>query len=73
MPDTSGSRDIGGIGLLTVLIALIFLFVWPGPLRFDFKEAEGSKTGHEAAVVKIDHITQNVWDYNWEKHRWEKR
>jgi len=35
--DAKGSgSNAGGIGLATVLIALIFLFVWPGPFRWAY-------------------------------------
>lgn len=42
-------RDVGGIGLVTVLLALVFLFVWPGPLRWEYKS--GNPT------IKIDRIS----------------
>jgi len=30
------NTEIGGIGLVTVLLALLFLFVWPGPFRWEY-------------------------------------
>ena len=36
MSDNTHSTEVGGIGLVTVILALIFLFVWPGPLRWQY-------------------------------------
>lgn len=42
-----------GVTLVTVLIALIFLFVWPGPFRFDYSY-------RDEGLVRIDRITGRV-------------
>jgi len=47
----SGSRvETGGIGLVTVILALVFLFYWPGPFRHQY-------TIRPMGIVKIDRIT----------------
>ena len=33
---SDGAENVAGIGLVTVLLALIFLFVWPGPFRWEY-------------------------------------
>lgn len=43
----------GGIGLVTVLLALIFLFVWPGPLRYEYSY-------RDIGVTRIDRINGKV-------------
>lgn len=59
------NTEVGGIGLVTVILALVFLFVWPGPLRYEY---QGPK-----AEVKIDRISHQVWDYKWDSKMWLKR
>jgi hypothetical protein len=47
----SGSRvETGGIGLVTVILALVFLFYWPGPFRHQYAV-------RPMGIVKIDRIT----------------
>ena len=42
----------GEIGLVTVILALIFLFVWPGPLRYEYMWTN--------RIVRIDRLTGKV-------------
>lgn len=66
MADThTHNTEIGGIGLVTVILALIFLFVWPGPFRYEFR---GTGTN-----IKIDRISHQAWDYDAANHEWQKR
>lgn len=60
------SNASGWIGLVTVILALVFLFVWPGPLRYEYRDSVGL-----GAYVKIDRISQQVWDYR--DGKWVKR
>lgn len=48
----------GGIGLVTVLLALIFLFVWPGPFRYDYR------VDNQSQVMRIDRLNGNVQTYS---------
>jgi hypothetical protein len=48
------NTDIGGIGLVTVLLALIFLFVWPGPLRQEYHLSK------DLGIIRIDRINGRV-------------
>jgi hypothetical protein len=67
----NAGASAGGIGLVTVILALIFLFVWPGPLRYEYRG--------DRADIKIDRISHKVWVYNPAKglapggDRWELR
>ena len=65
MSDNAQAHASGGIGLVTVILALIFLFVWPGPFRYEF-------TGKDA-TVKIDRISHQVWVYDANSAKWVKR
>lgn len=47
------NTEIGGIGLATVLIGLIFLFVWPGPLRYEYSY-------RDIGVTRIDRLNGKV-------------
>lgn len=38
MSNGSNSGATGGIGLVTVILALVFLFVWPGPFRYEYRD-----------------------------------
>lgn len=77
MSNGSNSGATGGIGLVTVILALVFLFVWPGPLRYEYRDVPGElslTSGSRAAVpagCKIDRISGDVWLYK--NGRWEKR
>ncbi len=54
MTDTRAHGNAaGGIGLVTVILALVFLFVWPGPLRYEYNYSE-------AGVTRIDRLNGNV-------------
>lgn len=55
----------GGIGLATVLIALIFLFVWPGPFRYQYIRPASDCPG----LMRIDRITGKP--YAWSKGKYE--
>lgn len=59
------SRPDGAIGLVTVILALVFLFVWPGPLRYEYRGTD--------ADVKIDRLSQQVYDYDYHGCKWVKR
>ena len=68
----SSSQAAAGVSLVTVIIALIFLFVWPGPFRYDYRDwpvnAAGAQKGQ--TLIKIDRITHTFWLYNdgeWQK------
>lgn len=50
----TNNTEIGGIGLVTVLLALIFLFVWPGPLRYEYSY-------RDIGVTRIDRINGRVY------------
>jgi hypothetical protein len=72
----------GGIGLVTVIIALVFLFVWPGPFRYEYRDwpAHGEgltsffhRDGPAPAGTKIDRISHQAWDYDFEEQKWVKR
>jgi hypothetical protein len=52
----------GGIGLVTVLIALIFLFVWPGPFRWDYRGG--------SPMTKVDRISGTT--FLLESEGWRK-
>lgn len=55
MSDTNiRATDFGGIGLATVLIGLIFLFVWPGPLRYEYSY-------RDIGITRIDRINGRVY------------
>lgn len=58
------ATSLGGIGLVTVILALIFLFVWPGPLRWEYRG--------DRAQVKIDRISHQLYDYTPDRG-WVKR
>ena len=73
MSDNVHANASGGIGLVTVILALIFLFVWPGPFRYEYREPASAKNASDMAVVKIDRISHEIWDYNWPNQAWEKR
>ena len=70
MSDNAQAHASGGIGLVTVILALIFLFVWPGPLRYEYRQMPADKDGSEM-LVKIDRITHGFWLYN--NGKWEKQ
>lgn len=61
---SDAGTSVGGIGLVTVILALIFLFVWPGPLRYEYRA--------DTAQVKIDRLSHQVYDYAPERG-WVKR
>ena len=65
--DAQSSSAVGGIGLVTVLLALIFLFVWPGPFRYEFRENKDKEV-----VYKIDRITHQVYGYSSPNDKWMK-
>jgi hypothetical protein len=46
----SHNTEVGGIGLVTVILALVFLFVWPGPLRYEYR------VNKEVGVLRIDRL-----------------
>ena len=46
--------EVGGIGLVTVILALVFLFVWPGPFRCQYMAEP------QFGLVKIDRISRQV-------------
>jgi len=50
MADSGTHVEVGGIGLVTVILALVFLFYWPGTLRHQY-------VVRPMGVVKIDRIT----------------
>ena len=54
--------SVGGIGLVTVLIALIFLFVWPGPLRWEY-----SGGSPRTKIDRISGTTFVLGDEGWRK------
>lgn len=58
------NTEVGGIGLVTVLLALAFLFWWPGPFRYEYRGAK--------AEIRIDRISHQVWDYNAQRG-WVRR
>ena len=60
---SDAATSLGGIGLVTVILALIFLFVWPGPLRWEYHG--------ERAQIKIDSISHQVYAYT--PKGWVKR
>jgi hypothetical protein len=47
------NTEIGGIGLVTVILALIFVFVWPGPLRYEYSY-------RDIGVTRIDRLNGRV-------------
>ena len=49
----TSNTEVGGIGLVTVILALIFLFVWPGPLRYEYSY-------RNVGLIRIDRINGNV-------------
>lgn len=66
----SNSQAAAGVSLVTVIIALVFLFVWPGPLRYDYRDWPVTGTQKGQTLIKIDRITHNFWIYNggeWQK------
>jgi hypothetical protein len=72
MSNGSNSGATGGIGLVTVILALVFLFVWPGPLRYEYRDKPGyAGFSAQPAAVKIDRMTHQIWDY--EDGKWVKR
>jgi hypothetical protein len=74
MSDNGHASATGGIGLVTVILALIFLFVWPGPLRYEYRDYEYRDSVHRDGshtLLKIDRITHGFWVYNGGK--WEKQ
>ncbi len=73
MADAHNGGASGGIGLVTVLLALVFLFVWPGVLRYEYREPATAKAAREMATVKIDRLTHSVYDYDSKTNRWMKR
>lgn len=50
----SHGSEVGGIGLVTVLLALVFLFVWPGPLRYEYSH-------RPAGLVRVDRINGRTY------------
>jgi hypothetical protein len=69
MSDSNAAASAsGGIGLVTVILALIFLFVWPGPLRYDYREYGAG--GATPTVVKIDRISHQIYLLN--EGKWER-
>lgn len=73
MADTNDGSASGGIGLVTVLLALVFLFIWPGVLRYEYREPPTAKAAGEMATVKIDRLTHSVYDYDSKTNRWIRR
>jgi hypothetical protein len=77
MSNGSNSGAAGGIGLVTIILALVFLFVWPGPLRYEYRDVPATlsitKGGIEPipAGCKIDRISGDIWDYK--NGTWVKR
>lgn len=72
MSNSSNGSAAGGIGLVTVLLALIFLFVWPGPLRYEYHDyIIGQPKQAIHTLIKIDRISGQFWLYN--NGRWEKQ
>ncbi len=62
MPDTRNA-EVGGIGLVTVILALVFLFVWPGPFRYQYVRATGG-----APLIRIDRLGGEP--YVWQEGRY---
>ena len=67
----SSPQAAAGVSLVTVIIALIFLFVWPGPLRYEYRDYDFKVPGEAPTLLKIDRISHDFWIYNGEK--WQKQ
>lgn len=52
------NAEVGGIGLVTVILALVFLFVWPGPFRYQYVRIQGLPP-----LIRVDRISGRpyVW------------
>jgi hypothetical protein len=70
MSDNGGARAsaTGGIGLVTVILALIFLFLWPGPLRYEYRQSSDG-----VVTTKIDRWSHQIWTYDVAGRKWEKQ
>lgn len=73
MSNGSNCGAAGGIGLVTVILALIFLFVWPGPFRYEYRDYREADGNVRPVAVKIDRISHQIWDYSFEESKWVKR
>jgi len=60
------------MGLVTVIPALIFLFVRPGPLRYEIRSAGPGCERVHVTTVRIDRITQRVSLWDAGKGQWRK-
>lgn len=50
----NGSRsDAGAVSLFVVIITLVFLFVWPGSIRYQY-------SFRDKGLVRIDRLNGNV-------------
>jgi hypothetical protein len=54
MSDNTNPSAAGGVGLVTVILALVFLFVWPGPLRYEYR------IGKDIGIMRIDRLNGHV-------------
>ena len=56
MTDHRPTQDFGGALVGAALITLIFLFVWPGPLRYEYRNLPKPNI-----MIKIDKLNGNTW------------
>jgi len=60
-----------GICLVLVTIVLIFLFLWPGPLRYEYRDYAYPGASGARTLIKIDRMTHGVWLLN--NGKWQRQ